>query len=433
VVSVALVAASVVLLSIDGLKPDYVLSANAHGLKVPNLRLLVSEGAHATAVRGVFPTVTYPSHATMLTGVAPARHGIYSNHPFDPFGRNQDGWYWYASDLKAGTLWEAAEKAGLRAASVDWPVSVGAEVSFNIAQYWRAGNAEDVKIIRALSTKGLLEEAEAALGSYPEGNDYSIAADERRAEFIEFVLEEKEPAFLSAYFSGLDSVQHQTGPESPETFEALEVLDGLVGRLRAKARVLCVVSDHGFLPSDRELHLNAALREAGLIEVDPSGAVRGWNAFAWDQGGSAIIVLRDPGDRPTRNAVRDLLVGLSRIGAIRAVLEGEEEAQALGGYPGDAFVVGYANGFRGGGAFAPPVVREAKTGGTHGYLPDVREMDSAFFLAGEGVPRGLDLGRIDMRDIAPTLAGILGVTLESAEGRNLLEAHGKDDSAVHRR
>jgi predicted AlkP superfamily pyrophosphatase or phosphodiesterase len=426
---ITLFAASVVLLSIDGLKPDYVLEADGHGLKVPNLRLLVAEGAHAAAVTGVFPTVTYPSHATMLTGVAPARHGIYSNHPFDPLARNQDGWYWYASDLRAKTLWEAAENAGLPTASVDWPVSVGADVSFNIAQYWRAGNAEDLKVIRALSTKGLLEEAEAALGSYPEGNDYSIAADRRRTEFIEYVLEKKEPAFLTAYFSGLDTVEHNTGPYSRETFEALEVLDELVGRLRAKARVLCVVSDHGFLPSDRELHLNAALREAGLIDVDASGAVTGWKAIAWDQGGSAIVVLREPGDDLTRASVRDLLRGLSGIGAI---LEGEE-ARALGGYPAAAFLVGLARGFRGGGGLAGPVVRQGKTGGTHGYLPSVPEMDSAFFLAGEGVARGLDLGRIDMRDIAPTLAGILGIALAGTEGRDLLEAHGKDDSSVHRR
>jgi len=429
VVPVTLLAASVVLLSIDGLKPDYVLSADSHGLEVPNLRLLVDEGAHASAVTGVFPTVTYPSHATMLTGVAPAGHGIYSNHPFDPFSRNQDGWYWYASDFKATTLWEAAENAGFRAASVDWPVSVGANVSFNIAQYWRAGNAEDLKIIRALSTKGLLDEAEAALGSYPEGNDYSIAADRRRTEFIEFVLEQKEPAFLTAYFSGLDSVQHETGPGSRETFEALEVLDGLVGRLRSKARVLCVVSDHGFLPSDRELHLNAALHEAGLIAVDASGAVSGWRAFAWDQGGSSMVILASPDDAAVRDQVRDILKTLPGIDRI---LE-NEEARALGGYPEAAFLVGLARGFRGGAELDGPVVRPGKTGGTHGYLRSVPDMDSAFFLAGEGVPRGLDLGRIDMRDIAPMLAGVLGVALEGAEGRNLLVAHGKNDSAFHRR
>ncbi len=426
---VTVLAASVVLLSIDGLKPDYVLEADAHGLKVPNLRRLVEEGAYATAVTGVFPTVTYPSHATMLTGVAPARHGIYSNHPFDPLSRNQDGWYWYVEDMKAKTLWEAAQSAGLRTASVDWPVSVGANVSFNIAQYWRAGNAEDLKVLRALSTKGLLEEAEAALGPYPDGNDYSIAADRRRTEFIEYVLEKKEPAFLTAYFSGLDTVEHQSGPYSRETFEALAVLDELVGRLRAKTRVLCVVSDHGFLASDRELHLNAALRDAGLIDVNASGGVTDWRAFAWDQGGSAIVVLRDPGDGSTRALVRDLL---TRLSGIHAVLEGEE-ARALGGYPEAAFLVGLARGFRGGGGLTGPVVRPVKAGGTHGYLPSFPEMDSSFFLAGEGIPRGLHLGRIDMRDIAPTLAGILGIALAGTDGRDLLESHGENDSSVHRR
>ena len=173
----------VVLISIDGLKPDYVLEADKHGLKIPNLRRLVAEGAHASGVTGVLPTVTYPSHATMVTGVAPARHGIIANSPFDPFSKNLGGWYWYAEDIKVPTLWDACAKAGLTTASVDWPVTVGANITFDIVQYWRAENAEDRKLIRVLSTPGLLAEAEAALGAYTDGNDYSIAGDIRRAAF----------------------------------------------------------------------------------------------------------------------------------------------------------------------------------------------------------------------------------------------------------
>src|SRR5262245_37212856 len=78
----------VVLISIDGWKPDHVLEADKHGLKIPNLRRLLREGAYASAVTGVLPTVTYPSHTTMVTGVAPARHGIFANTPFDPLGKN---------------------------------------------------------------------------------------------------------------------------------------------------------------------------------------------------------------------------------------------------------------------------------------------------------------------------------------------------------
>src|SRR5262245_61277283 len=84
----------VLLVSIDGLHPDNVLDADAHGLHIPTLRRLLREGAHAASVRSVLPTVTYPSHTTMLTGVWPIKHGIPANVPFDPLNKNAGVWYW---------------------------------------------------------------------------------------------------------------------------------------------------------------------------------------------------------------------------------------------------------------------------------------------------------------------------------------------------
>src|ERR1019366_8286636 len=107
--------------SLDGMRPDYVLKADEHGLKIPHLRRLLAEGAHASGVRGVLPTVTYPSHTTILTGVWPAKHGIYSNVVTDPLGRNLDGWYWYAEVIRAPTLWDAASSAGMKVGSVSHP------------------------------------------------------------------------------------------------------------------------------------------------------------------------------------------------------------------------------------------------------------------------------------------------------------------------
>src|SRR5262249_30398225 len=122
----------VVMISLDGLRPDYVTEADRHGLRIPTLRGLLRRGSYATGVRGVLPTVTYPSHTTLVTGVAPARHGIYSNAVFDPLGTNQEGWYWYASDIRVPTLWDAARTAGIRTASVNWPVTVGAAITWDI-------------------------------------------------------------------------------------------------------------------------------------------------------------------------------------------------------------------------------------------------------------------------------------------------------------
>jgi hypothetical protein len=60
-------------------------------------------------------------------------------------------------------------------------------------------------------------------------------------------------------------------------------------------------------------------------------------------------------------------------------------------------------------------------GGTHGLLRELHEMDSAFFITGKGVPRGRTIDRIDMRDIAPTLARLARVSLPKAEGHDLFE------------
>ena len=130
-------AAPVLMISIDGLKPEYVTQADAHGMKVPYLRTLLRDGTYAEGVVGVWPTVTYPSHTTLLTGVWPAEHGIYNNLEFDPEHRYGSAWNWYAAQIRVPTLWQAAHNAGLHTASVGWPVSVGAtDVDWLIPEYW---------------------------------------------------------------------------------------------------------------------------------------------------------------------------------------------------------------------------------------------------------------------------------------------------------
>ena len=103
-------APSVLMISVDGLRPDYVTAADKHGLKIPALRRFVTEGAFAEGVEGVIPTVTYPSHTTLITGVWPAKHGILSNTIFDPLRAGQSAWYWYAEDIRVPSLWDAAAR-----------------------------------------------------------------------------------------------------------------------------------------------------------------------------------------------------------------------------------------------------------------------------------------------------------------------------------
>jgi len=91
-----------------------------------------------------------------------------------------------------------------------------------------------------------------------------------------------------------------------------------------------------------------------------------------------------------------------------------------GGYPNASFFVGLKTGWRTGSTLTGPVVSSIKAGGTHGELPDLPEMLAAFFLVGPGVPAGKNLGLIDMRDVAPTLAKEAGLSLPGADGKSQL-------------
>jgi predicted AlkP superfamily pyrophosphatase or phosphodiesterase len=414
------------MISIDGLRPDHVLAADARRAPIPNLRRFLTEGAHADGVVGVIPTTTYPSHATLVTGVRPAQHGILANRTFDPLRKNQEGWYWYADDIRVPTLWDAATRAGLVTASMQWPVTVGARITWNIPEFWRASTADDAKLLRAVSTPGLLADLERELGPYPRALD--IEADELRARFALRLLETRRPNLFTLHLIALDHAQHETGPGSPEVLAVLERLDAVVGRLRETAERLfpgrawlAIVSDHGFVPVDRRLDLMGAFRAAGLFGTDGKGKITDWMAMPWNSSGSAAIVLKDPTDATTLAAVRGVLDRLASDPAngIDRILDADQLRKA-GGFPPASFLVGLRPGWEMGSSVSGRLVSTRKLGGTHGNLPDLPDLHASFFLVGPGVPAGRALGIVDMRDIAPTLAHLLGLTLPSAEGKTLL-------------
>jgi hypothetical protein len=411
------------MISIDGLRPDYVTAADRYGLKIPALRRFMTDGTYAR-VQGVIPTVTYPSHTTLVTGVAPARHGIYSNTMFDPLrGIGPATWYWYAEDIKLPTLWDAVARAGWTTASIQWPVTVGARVTWNIPDYWRSA-LDDPKIRRALSTPGLLAALEAELGAYPEALD--TESDEARGRFAVRLLETKRPAFLTLHLLALDHAQHETGPMSSETFATLERLDAVVARLRDTAErlapgraLVAIVSDHGFVKTDTQVNLIAPLRAAGLFTVE-RGRVVDWKAMPWIAGGAVAIVLKDPADETTRARVREVLDKLAADPAngVDRILDADA-LRARGAFPTAAFVVGLKPGWQAASLPRAPLIAKGR-GGDHGHLPDLPELHASFFLVGAGVPAGRDLGVVDMRDIAPTLARRLSLSLPSADGKALL-------------
>jgi predicted AlkP superfamily pyrophosphatase or phosphodiesterase len=416
-----------VLISVDGMRPDYVTAADAHGAKIPNLRRFMKEGTYAEGVEGVIPTVTYPSHTTLVTGVWPAKHGILANTVFDPLQRNYQGWYWYAEDIRVPTLWDAAAQAGRTTASIQWPVTVGAHITWNIPEFWRAGTEDDAKLLRAVTTPGLLAEAEKEIGPFLGGTDASVEADERRVRYAQWILERKHPQLLMLHVIALDHIEHDTGPFSAEAIAILERLDAAIGSVRETAERLApgrtyiaVVSDHGFAKTDVQLNLFPAFREAKLFTAEKE-KIMSWRTIPWVSSASAAIMLKDPGDAATLTQVRELLARLASDPAngIDRVLEAEE-LHKRGGFPSASFFVSPKPGWNMGTALDGPILRKTKPGGTHGELPELADLRASFFFVGPGIARAHALGVIDMRDVAPTLAHAVHLPFSSADGKNLI-------------
>jgi predicted AlkP superfamily pyrophosphatase or phosphodiesterase len=416
--------ASLLMISVDGLKPEYVLDADAHGLKIPFLRELVRDGAYARGVNGVWPTVTYPSHTTLLTGVSPAEHGIYNNLEFDPKNTYANAWYWYAQQIRVPTLWQAAHDAGLSTASIGWPVSVGAQaVDFLIPEYWRVArltevDPSDALLLAALSRPAdLLQTMQMRAGPYMRGNDPSPPGDEIKTRYALDILRTHKPKFMTIHLSSLDEQQHGHGPFSAAANGDLEVIDGQLAQLFAAARandpkaIAVVVSDHGFVRITHKVNLMQPFVRAGLVQAGGE-----WKAQPWSGAGMAAVMLRDPEDSKILAQVRDLLQSLQADpnNGIAEILERDAIAKR-GGFPDASFLVIMKLGYYAlADATSPWVSEISGTLGSHGFSPEYPEMRSAFFIAGPGIAHHRDLGLIDMRQIAPTLAQLLNVRLPAA-------------------
>jgi predicted AlkP superfamily pyrophosphatase or phosphodiesterase len=189
--------------------------------------------------------------------------------------------------------------------------------------------------------------------------------------------------------------------------------------------VLVIVSDHGFMNVSKSVNLAIPFLQAGLVNVTmapgKTPVVKSWKAEPWMAGGMAAIMLHDPADHTTEQQVKVMLDGLAADPAngIAEILD-RDAIEKRGAFPDAAFLVvlkpGYytANGLSGSLVNLNPSDR-----GAHGFSPEYPEMRSSFFALGAGIAHHRDLGLVDMRQIAPTVAGILHVPMPTAKATPL--------------
>lgn len=429
---------SVLLISVDALKPEFVFEQEKVGVHLPNItKYFLENGLTAPAgMQSVFPTFTYPCHQSMITGTNPATHGTVNNGIFDPTGEHLGAWHWFANN-KVKTLWEAAKENGYWSASVAFPTSVGAKGDFIAPEYWWDGSALDSRFIDAVAKpQGMILEMEKEIGQYAGGLDLTDDGDAQRGKAALWVLRNKiapviseKPFFMSAYFASFDESAHVNGVYSNEAARSLEKIDTMLGELIEEAMkitdghlIVCVVADHGTLDNSHNISPNILLRNAGLIETDEQGNVISWKAFSQRAGGTSEIRLADPSDEEAAAALKKVMDQLrdDPDSGILEVLTGEE-AQKRGGFPDAAYVLVSEKGYELRDDTVGEYCRTRLTQkAQHGYNEYFPEMRASFMLTGEGIKKGT-IDNVKLIDVAPTLAGLMHFVLPDAEGRDLLK------------
>ena len=417
----------VLIVTIDGMKPETYTGPDAHGLKVPTLRAMVRDGASSDGAQSVMPTVTYPSHTSMVTGANPGTHGIYTNSAFDPLGQNSAGWRWYTEDIRVPTLWQLARQEGLKTALIHWPVTAGAQADLNIPEYWRASIPEDMKLVRALSTPGIFEKISREFPSFKTDFPPLDLTDPVWTDAACYAIENLKPNLLLLHLAMVDHWEHEKGPFSAEANAATETADAQIARLISSAKkagiwqasVLVILSDHGFAPISQEMRPGVLLQQKSLITLDAKGRITDWKASEITSGGSAYLYVKDANDEATRAAlysIFDPLVGAEGSGIRR--IASHDEIVAMGGDPnaflaleasdGTSFAAGYTGDLR----------DPSRGGGTHGYFPDRKEMRASMIIYGPAIGTGkIDHARLI--DVAPTIAPWLGLKLGTTDGSPL--------------
>ena len=424
----------VVLVTIDGMRGDYLGNADTYQLRIPNLRRLMREGSYSPRTLSVYPTLTGTAHTALVTGTGAMKHGVLGNNKFDPSAwvyrdDNPDNYdlqppFRDHAEIKVGTLWTAARAKGLKSAAIGWPQTVGGPIDYRIDITMAATGPESHQRTARSASPGWLEAVEQKLGPL-QATDLRMV-DHLKALVAVEILTQHQPALMAVHFSLTDSVQHANGPLTPAAFAAMEETDQNIGDLLAgiqsaglgASTTLIVTGDHGFLPMHTELAINLPLIEAGLITKGADGHPA-WTAIIAANRGLGSLYIKDTSAATTARARQALEKYAALYPRRFRIIERAELDQwsadrdaVLGIEP----TIGYVLDAR----LAPPFAQPHARAAGHGYRPDRSGMETGFIAYGAGVRGGWVLPVTNTIDIAPTIATLLGLDLPDADGKPIV-------------
>lgn len=308
-------------LNVVGLTPALI------GEHTPKLKAF--RDAHAARpLTPVLPAVTCSVQSSMLTGKLPREHGIVGNG-------------WYFRDLEQVWLWRQAN--ALVHGDKVWDEAKRRDPSFTVAKlfwWYNMYSSADISVTpRPMYTADgrklpdvytdppeLRAELSAELGMFPLFNFWGPRADITSTQWIARsamrIVDKNAPTLTLVYLPHLDYDLQRLGPNDPRIAKALGEIDAVCGELfdfaaQKKLRVV-VLSEYGITEVKDAVHVNRALREAGLLRVREelgyeqldAGASR---AFAVADHQLAHVYVRNPADLPQVRRVCEQLEGVEQV------------------------------------------------------------------------------------------------------------------------
>jgi predicted AlkP superfamily pyrophosphatase or phosphodiesterase len=310
-----------VVLDVVGLTPELL------GVATPNLSRLAREGAQR-ALTTVTPAVTCSVQSTFVTGSLPRDHGVVGNGWY--FRDLAEVWLWRQSNALVGgdKLWDAARRRdpAFTVAKLFWWYNMHSSADFAVTP--RPLYPADGRKIPDIYTEpeGLRAELNDRLGPFPLfhfwGPKADITSTRWIAECARHVFDTKQPTLTLVYLPHLDYDLQRFGPDAPQIQRALREVDQVVGELcdhvrRTGARVV-VLSEYGITRVTGAIHLNRALRRAGLLRVrDELGLEK------LDAGGSEAFAVAD------HQIAHVYVRRADRVAQVKKLLEGLDGVESV--------------------------------------------------------------------------------------------------------
>lgn len=236
-----------------------------------------------------------------------------------------------------------------------------------------------------------------------------------------YIIETYKPQFTTVHLVCVDHFAHADGRDSKNVRKAVAGVDNAIGRIIESVQragiidstSFLIVGDHGFVDIHTTLAPNVWLEKAGLIgKADNRG---NWKAAFHQSGGSAFLHLRTKGDTKTLQQVELILRNLPDNEKKLFRIVTAEEMKKIGADPTVMLAISPIEGVTISASADGASVRAGK-GGTHGFYPDFKNIQTGFIGSGAGFQKGKVVLLMGLEDIAPLISSLLDLSFQAPDG-----------------